>query len=73
MRPPLAAIFFMTYFHRARGAMAPSAPPGSTTGTTTEDVKSRHRSFILRLRPIHIKGKWERKRKNQTADKKIKG
>ena len=27
MGPPLAAIFFMTYFHRARGAMAPSAPP----------------------------------------------
>ena len=26
MRPPLAAIFFMTYFHRAGGAMAPSAP-----------------------------------------------
>ena len=23
MRPPLVAIFFMTYFHRARGAMAP--------------------------------------------------
>ena len=32
MRPPLAAIFFMTYFHRAGGAMAPSAPlPGSAT------------------------------------------
>ena len=27
MRPPLAAIFFMTYFHRARGAMVPSGPP----------------------------------------------
>ena len=27
MRPPSAAIFFMTYFHRARGgAMAPSVP-----------------------------------------------
>ena len=33
MRLPLAAIFFMTYFHRAGGAMAPSAPPpGSATG-----------------------------------------
>ena len=33
MRPPSAAIFFMTYFHRAGGgAMAPSAPPGSATG-----------------------------------------
>ena len=31
MQPPLAAIFFMTYFHRARGAMAPSPPPGSAT------------------------------------------
>ena len=32
MRPPSVAIFFMTYFHRARGgAMAPSAPPGSAT------------------------------------------
>ena len=30
MWPPLAAIFFMTYFHRAGG---PSAPPGSATGT----------------------------------------
>ena len=28
MRPPLAAIFFMTYFYRARGGiMAPLAPP----------------------------------------------
>ena len=27
MRPPLVAIFFMTYFHRARGGMAPSPPP----------------------------------------------
>ena len=27
MRAPSAAIFFMTYFHRTRGAMAPSAPP----------------------------------------------
>ena len=27
MQPPSAAIFFMTYFHRARGAMAPLAPP----------------------------------------------
>ena len=26
MRLPLAAIFFMTYFHRTRGAMAPSPP-----------------------------------------------
>ena len=26
MQPPLAAIFFMTYFHRVRGGMAPSAP-----------------------------------------------
>ena len=26
MQAPLAAIFFMTYFHRARGSMAPSAP-----------------------------------------------
>ena len=34
MRPPLVAIFFMTYFHRARGAKAPFGPPppGSTTG-----------------------------------------
>ena len=32
MRPPSVAIFFMTYFHRAGGAMAPSAPPGSATG-----------------------------------------
>ena len=26
MRPPLAAIFFMTYFYRARGAMPPCLP-----------------------------------------------
>ena len=26
---PMAAIFFMTSFHRDRGAMAPLAPPGS--------------------------------------------
>ena len=31
MQPPSVAIFFMTYFHRAGGAMAPSAPPGSAT------------------------------------------
>ena len=34
MRLPLAAIFFITYFHRARGgAMAPSAPPDLLLGT----------------------------------------
>ena len=35
MWPPLAAIFFMTCLYRAGGggAMAPSAPPGSATGT----------------------------------------
>ena len=27
MRPPLAAIFFMTYFHRAGGGHGPLAPP----------------------------------------------
>ena len=27
MWPPLVAIFFMTYFYRAGGGMAPSAPP----------------------------------------------
>ena len=31
-QPPTVAIFFMTYFHRAGGGMAPSAPPGSATG-----------------------------------------
>ena len=31
MRPPLAAIFFMTYFHRGRGGHGPLAPPGSAT------------------------------------------
>ena len=31
MWPPLAAIFFMTNFYRAGGAMAPSATPGSST------------------------------------------
>ena len=36
VRPPLAAIFFMTYFHRAGGGgMAPSAPP---PGSATESV-----------------------------------
>ena len=28
---------FMTYFHRARGGMAPSAPPGSATGANYEN------------------------------------
>ena len=32
MWSPLAAIFFMTYFYRAGGGMAPSSPPGSATG-----------------------------------------
>ena len=32
MRPPLAAIFFMTYFHRAGGPWPPRPPPGSATG-----------------------------------------
>ena len=27
MRPPSAAIFFMTYFHRARGGHGPLGPP----------------------------------------------
>ena len=27
MRPPLVAIFFMTYFHRARGGHGPLGPP----------------------------------------------
>ena len=31
MRPPLAAIFFMTYFYRAMGAPWPLGPPGSAT------------------------------------------
>ena len=32
MRLPSAAIFFMTYFHRAGGGHGPSAPPpGSAT------------------------------------------
>ena len=32
MRPPSAAIFFMTYFHRARGGHGPlGPPPGSAT------------------------------------------
>ena len=32
MRPPLVAIFFMTYFHRARGGpWPPRPPPGSAT------------------------------------------
>ena len=31
MRPPSAAIFFMTYFYRARGGHGPLAPPGSAT------------------------------------------
>ena len=36
MRPPLVAIFFMTYFHRAGGGgLAPSPPPGSATVTLT--------------------------------------
>ena len=30
------AFFFMTYFHRTRGTMAPSAPPGSATGCSTK-------------------------------------
>ena len=33
MRLPSAAIFFMTYFHRARGGpWPPRPPPGSATG-----------------------------------------
>ena len=31
MGPPLVAIFFMTYFYRARGAWPPWHPPGSAT------------------------------------------
>ena len=31
MGPPLAAIFFMTYFYRAWGAWPPRHPPGSAT------------------------------------------
>ena len=27
MRPPSVAIFFMTYFHRARGGHGPLSPP----------------------------------------------
>ena len=33
MRPPSAAIFFMTYFYRAEGGHGPLGPPGSATET----------------------------------------
>ena len=35
MRPPLAAIFFMTYLSRAGGGHGPLAPPGSATDIVT--------------------------------------
>ena len=37
----LVAIFFITYFHRARGAMAP-LPPGSPTVLTQLEPSSLH-------------------------------
>ena len=40
MRPPSAAIFLMTYFHRARGGpWPPRPPPGSATGPQTKFAK----------------------------------
>ena len=33
MRPPLGAIFFMTYFHRAGGGACPPRPPRSATAS----------------------------------------
>ena len=40
MQLPSVAIFFMTYFHRAGGGMAPSAPPGSATESFSEKEQS---------------------------------
>ena len=37
MRAPLAAIFFMTYFHRPGGPWPPRPPLGSATATTGRD------------------------------------
>ena len=41
MRPPLATIFFMTYFHRAGGPWPPR-PPGSATDYTMLLISQSH-------------------------------
>ena len=46
MRPPSVAIFFMTYFYRARGGMAPSAPPGSPSGSGNGENHPREESWV---------------------------
>ena len=38
MQPPLAAIFFMTHFHRAGGPWPPQ-PPGSATGINADLIE----------------------------------
>ena len=48
MRPPSAAIFFMTYFYRARGGpWPPWPPPGSATGTLRESDVILNAEFTL--------------------------
>ena len=45
MRPPLVAIFFMTYFYRARGGHGPLAPPGSATAMLIKRVRAQSQLF----------------------------
>ena len=48
MQLPSTAIFFMTYFHRARGAMAPSPPPDPLLSNEQNFTASRVSKFNKR-------------------------
>ena len=51
MRPPLVAIFFMTYFHRAGGEVWLPRPPGSATVTLT-GVRMVTRNTVVLTSPV---------------------
>ena len=52
IRPPLVAIFFMTYFYRTGGGcMAPSAPPWIRYYVSLKSANSVTKIFVKRLNP----------------------
>ena len=59
MRPPLAAIFFMTYFHRAGGhdPLAPPDPLLATQAAPSEKIQIYISAVLLPMNRLKYK-KW---------------